>query len=117
MDTTSLKGTIMNNANQQRQSSSVASVPQVQDSRRESAATPARPAKPSHDSVARRAYEIYVASGCRSGRCGQNWRQAESELAGASVVADSGSPMAKNFDDVMPSTPGVSRPAAGRTVH
>jgi len=35
---------------------------------------------PSHDAIAIRAYEIYVKSGCRQGRCEQNWLRAEHEL-------------------------------------
>jgi hypothetical protein len=34
----------------------------------------------SHDAIARRAYDIYVKSGCKHGHCAQNWQQAEHEL-------------------------------------
>lgn len=39
----------------------------------------ARP--PTHDQIARRAYEIYVASGREQGHCTQNWVKAEQQLA------------------------------------
>lgn len=35
----------------------------------------------SHDAVARRAFEIYERSGCKPGRCAQNWAQAEHDLS------------------------------------
>ena len=35
---------------------------------------------PTHDDISKRAYEIYVLSGCKEGQCRQNWHQAESEL-------------------------------------
>ncbi|MCW5558661.1 MAG: DUF2934 domain-containing protein [Verrucomicrobiae bacterium] len=35
---------------------------------------------PSHEQIARRAYEIYEASGYKQGRCTDNWLQAEREL-------------------------------------
>lgn len=34
----------------------------------------------SHDKVARRAFELYMQSGCAPGRCEDNWSQAESDL-------------------------------------
>lgn len=37
--------------------------------------------RPPHHQIARRAYEIYVSSGCVQGRCDTNWIQAEHELA------------------------------------
>jgi hypothetical protein len=33
-----------------------------------------------HDEIAKRAYEIYVESGCRQDRCEHNWLQSEQEL-------------------------------------
>ena len=33
-----------------------------------------------HEDIARRAYEIYVDSGCREGQSEQNWHKAEQEL-------------------------------------
>jgi hypothetical protein len=38
---------------------------------------------PAHDVIARRAYYIYVKSGCKQGQCKQNWHQAETELQAA----------------------------------
>ncbi len=38
-------------------------------------------ATPTHDAIATRAYEIYVASGSKHGQCKQNWKQAEHDLA------------------------------------
>jgi hypothetical protein len=35
---------------------------------------------PAHDVIARRAYYIYVQSGCKQGQCTHNWHQAETEL-------------------------------------
>jgi len=35
-----------------------------------------------HDAVARRAYEIYLWTGRKSGRCEDNWAQAERDLRG-----------------------------------
>lgn len=34
----------------------------------------------SHDDIARRAYAIYLNTGCQPGQCEQNWCQAEAEL-------------------------------------
>jgi hypothetical protein len=34
----------------------------------------------SREEIAKRAYEIYVESGCVDGRCTENWHQAEREL-------------------------------------
>jgi hypothetical protein len=39
------------------------------------AATP-----PTHDDIAKRAFEIYVKTGRRQGRCKHNWLQAEQDL-------------------------------------
>ncbi len=39
------------------------------------------PAPPTHDQIARRAYELYEASGCQPGREQENWLRAEAELA------------------------------------
>lgn len=51
-------------------------------------ALPPRPL-PSHDQIARRAYELWLQSGCVAGRETENWAQAERELstgcAGASA--------------------------------
>ena len=40
-------------------------------------------AMPTHAEIARRAYDIYVKTGCEQGRCKQNWHQAETELRSA----------------------------------
>lgn len=40
-------------------------------------------AMPAHDVIARRAYYIYLQSGCKQGQCAVNWDQAESELLAA----------------------------------
>jgi hypothetical protein len=37
-------------------------------------------AAPTHDDIARRAYDIYVKTGCKNGHCTQNWHQAEQSL-------------------------------------
>jgi len=36
--------------------------------------------QPTQEQISRRAFEIYVASGCKEGRSEQNWLQAEREL-------------------------------------
>lgn len=36
----------------------------------------------SHEEIAKRAYEIYLESGCLPGRCQQNWQKAEKDLTG-----------------------------------
>jgi hypothetical protein len=36
---------------------------------------------PTHEQIARRAYEIWVHSGCAAGRDAENWAQAERELS------------------------------------
>ena len=40
-------------------------------------------AMPAHDVIARRAYYIYVESGCIQGQCKQNWHRAENDLQSA----------------------------------
>jgi hypothetical protein len=37
-------------------------------------------ATPTHNDIAKRAYDIYVKSGCKQGHCKQNWHQAEHDL-------------------------------------
>jgi len=37
-------------------------------------------AKANHDAIAKRAYDIYLKSGSKPGRCQQNWQQAERDL-------------------------------------
>jgi hypothetical protein len=37
-------------------------------------------APPAHETIARRAYDIYVKHGCQQGHCKQNWAQAVHEL-------------------------------------
>ena len=54
----------------------------------EADAQPAYPAPP-HDEIERRAYEIYIESGCKSGHCRENWEQAERELRQNSGARDS----------------------------
>ena len=39
--------------------------------------------KPTHDAIANRAYDLYVRTGSKQGRCKQNWQQAETELQAA----------------------------------
>lgn len=41
---------------------------------------PAPAARPTHDQIAKRAYEIWVAKGRPAGRDLENWKQAEREL-------------------------------------
>ncbi|MCE9590731.1 MAG: DUF2934 domain-containing protein [Planctomycetes bacterium] len=36
--------------------------------------------QPTHEAIAARAYEIYLATGSRQGHCKQNWQAAEHEL-------------------------------------
>ncbi|MGH7142691.1 MAG: DUF2934 domain-containing protein [Planctomycetota bacterium] len=36
---------------------------------------------PSHETIAKRAYELYEESGCQNGRCLDHWLQAEQDLA------------------------------------
>lgn len=35
---------------------------------------------PTHDDIAKRAYDLYVCSGYKKGRCEMNWQQAEYDL-------------------------------------
>jgi hypothetical protein len=35
---------------------------------------------PTHNDIAKRAYDIYVKTGCKQGQCTKNWQQAEHEL-------------------------------------
>ncbi len=35
---------------------------------------------PRQEDIARRAYEIYVKTGCRQGQCERNWLEAEQEM-------------------------------------
>ena len=44
---------------------------------------------PTHDQIARRAYEIWLQSGCVSGRDAENWAQAERELSAGCTSGDS----------------------------
>jgi hypothetical protein len=37
-------------------------------------------AAPTHEQISKRAYEIYLKSGCQEGHCRANWEQAEQEL-------------------------------------
>jgi len=46
---------------------------------------------PTHEEIARRAHEIYLASGCVEGRSEQNWLQAERELLTEAVTLVEGS--------------------------
>ncbi|HEY1905562.1 MAG TPA: DUF2934 domain-containing protein [Myxococcaceae bacterium] len=47
----------------------------------------ARP-MPTHEQIARRAYEIWLLSGCVSGRDTENWSQAERELSTGCATSD-----------------------------
>jgi len=47
----------------------------------------ARP-MPTHDQIARRAYEIWLQSGCASGHDTENWAQAERELSTGCATGD-----------------------------
>lgn len=49
---------------------------------------PARTAPPTHDDIARRAYDIYTASGREDGHCERNWHQAECEMRKPSTPAE-----------------------------
>jgi hypothetical protein len=40
-------------------------------------------ATPTHNDISRRAYDIYIKSGCKDGQCKQNWKQAEHEIQDA----------------------------------
>lgn len=45
---------------------------------------------PAHEQIARRAYEIWLQSGCVCGRDAENWAQAERELiAGCGMLESS----------------------------
>ena len=44
-------------------------------------------AVPTHDDIAQRAYDIYLANDCRQGQCKQNWLQAEKDLRKRGAVA------------------------------
>ena len=78
--------------------------------------TSSSPRTPSHDEIARRAYDIYLKTGSKQGRCKQNWLQAENELrkpvvtagaprlSGTSVAARAGSePGVKTIAGAAPS--------------
>jgi hypothetical protein len=39
--------------------------------------------RPTHEEISARAYQIFVANGCREGRDLEHWLQAEAELSGA----------------------------------
>gem|GEM_PF-4385563 len=52
--------------------------------------------RPTHDSIARRAYHIYVSTGSRQGSSRRNWVQAEKELQ-AESLADRLSPPDNNM--------------------
>ena len=47
----------------------------------------ARP-MPTHDQISRRAYEIWLQSGCILGRDAENWAQAERELSAGCTTSD-----------------------------
>ena len=44
---------------------------------------------PAHEQIARRAYEIWVHSGCVAGRDAENWAQAERELSAGCTAPES----------------------------
>jgi hypothetical protein len=44
---------------------------------------------PTHEQIARRAYEIWVQSGCVTGRDAENWAQAERELSAGCSAPES----------------------------
>jgi hypothetical protein len=48
---------------------------------------PLPPTPPTHEQIARRAYDIYIAHGRTDGRSEMDWRQAEEELAHAALAA------------------------------
>ena len=62
---------------------------------RHAACSVAQSFSPTHDEIAHRAYDLYVASDCKAGQCASNWRQAEQELIHASGAAprSQGSPL------------------------
>jgi hypothetical protein len=46
-----------------------------------------QPCPPTHEEIARRAYDIYIAHDRSDGRSDMDWRQAEEELAHAATAA------------------------------
>ena len=62
---------------------------------RHAACSEAQSFAPTHDEIAHRAYDLYVASNRKAGRCLSNWHQAEQELVHASGAAPlcQGSPL------------------------
>lgn len=55
---------------------------------------------PTHEQIAKRAREIYLASGCREGQSDQNWFQAERELLTEAVtVQDETEPELEESDE------------------
>jgi len=46
-----------------------------------------QPCSPTHEDIARRAYDIYIAHDRSDGRSDMDWRQAEEELAHAATAA------------------------------
>lgn len=71
-----------------------------------------------HDDVARRAYAIYVSSGCLPGRCEQNWLQAERELRRliqeARRTETSGAPTRRLASEETPLRSATSPKSSGR---
>jgi len=55
-----------------------------------------RPAPPTHQEIARRAYDIYVADHRTKGRCTANWHQAEQQLIHESQSAPKTKPQYGN---------------------
>lgn len=55
---------------------------------------------PTHDEIARRAHAIYEKQGCQDGRCKQNWKQAEHELAQVEIETQNSIKAMDNEHDI-----------------
>ncbi|MCX5658191.1 MAG: DUF2934 domain-containing protein [Planctomycetota bacterium] len=70
---------------------------------------------PTHDDIARRAYDIYIRSGKKEGRCAQNWSQAEQELKRA-IAASYATPQTETKSAAAtfaaPTAGGTTKPTA-----
>jgi len=53
----------------------------------QSPAVPTVAVLPTHEQIAARAYDLYVAGGRQPGQCERNWLQAERELIGEALAA------------------------------
>ena len=57
------------------------SAPMVKSSKAKASAAPAAKAAPTHEQIAKRSYELYLARGAQPGFHEQDWLQAEAELS------------------------------------